>query len=172
MFLEAFPLPQEQGGTTPQTARAPIPRVARPVGRCEYHTAICAAFQLEVGRCPPLRVDSARGKVQTFLARRRPEAIPCFVRVLPFITHECTSVFELRKRSTNGIESIQFGRNQRSSRHALRAASDQLTLKTRRLVALFRNIGYLLLPKLMLRGGGTASPLRCRCKRSSWSIAR
>ena len=31
---------------------------------------------------------------------------------------------------------------------------------------------YLPLPKLMLRGGGTVSPLRCRCRRSSWSIAR
>jgi len=28
------------------------------------------------------------------------------------------------------------------------------------------------LPKLMLRGGGTVSPLPCRCSRSSWSIAR
>jgi len=28
------------------------------------------------------------------------------------------------------------------------------------------------LPKLMLRGAGTFSPLRCRCERSSWPIAR
>jgi len=31
---------------------------------------------------------------------------------------------------------------------------------------------YLLLPKLMLRGGGTFSPRRCLCRRSSSSIAR
>ena len=31
---------------------------------------------------------------------------------------------------------------------------------------------YLPLPRLMLSGGGTVSPLRCRCRRSNSSIAR
>ena len=48
MFLEAFPQPQEHGGTTP-LGRAPNLAGAPAVGRCEYHTAIRAAFQLELG---------------------------------------------------------------------------------------------------------------------------
>src|SRR5208282_1678307 len=45
-------------------------------------------------------------------------------------------------------------------------------LKTKHFLALFGKKGYLLLPRLMLRGGGTFSPRRCLCRRSSWSIAR
>src|ERR1017187_2317842 len=71
MFPEAFPLPQEQGGTTPPGLCFPLFRDAPAAGRCEYHTAISAAFQLELATGQP-RVDSAGRKVQTFLDSRQP----------------------------------------------------------------------------------------------------
>src|SRR6202007_2885852 len=45
---------------------APQPRTLRISSGCEYHTAIFAAFQLEVAGCQP-EVDSTRRKVETFL---------------------------------------------------------------------------------------------------------
>ena len=51
MFLEAFPLLQEQGGTIPLD----LDLQGRPSqwGRCQYHTAIRGAFQPKVAgkRC-------------------------------------------------------------------------------------------------------------------------
>src|ERR1700729_3199866 len=47
-----------------------------------------------------------------------------------------------------------------------------LPLKIKHFLPLFGKKTYLSLPKLLLSGGDTASPLRCRCRRSSWSIAR
>ena len=55
---------------------------------------------------------------------------------------------------------------------ALVRRSAQLALKSKNFLALFRKKVYILLPKLTLRGGGTFSPLRCRCSRSSWSMER
>ena len=39
----------------------------------------------------------------------------------------------------------------------------QVSLKTKHFLALFRKKSQRLLVKLMLSGGGTFSPLRCRC---------
>ncbi len=49
---------------------------------------------------------------------------------------------------------------------------DRQPLKLNNFLALFRKKASLLLPKLMLRGGGTFSSFRRRCKRSSWSMLR
>src|SRR5262249_42797490 len=46
MFLEAFLLPQEQGGTSHWTCTSQV-RPA-PAGRCLYDTAICKCFQPKV----------------------------------------------------------------------------------------------------------------------------
>ena len=79
MFPEAFPLPQEQGGTTPSDARPDFAGTAPPAGRCEYHTAISAAFQLELANAPTPPVDSNRGKVQTFDdSTALPDGLPGF----------------------------------------------------------------------------------------------
>src|SRR5208282_1592676 len=41
-------------------------------------------------------------------------------------------------------------------------------LKTKHFLALFGKKGHLLLPRLMLRGGGTFSPRRCLCIFQHW----
>jgi hypothetical protein len=73
MFPEAFPLPQEQGGTS-RWIDDPTPQGPRPSSRCEYHTAISAAFQLELAAIRPQairpQVDTNRRKVETFLDSR------------------------------------------------------------------------------------------------------
>jgi len=46
MFLEAFPLLQEQGGTVPLDLDLEVRPSQR--GRCLYHTAIWGAFQPKV----------------------------------------------------------------------------------------------------------------------------
>src|ERR1700680_3436059 len=63
MFPEAFPLPQEQGGQ--HRLKPSQPRRDRASDRCQYHTAIFSAFQLELdARIPGL--TAATAKVQTF----------------------------------------------------------------------------------------------------------
>jgi hypothetical protein len=68
---------------------------------------------------------------------------------------ECACVFELRKRSTNAFESISPGE---TSGVALVKGNARFGLTD------IENNGLLgfLLSKLMLGGGGTVSPLRCR----------
>jgi hypothetical protein len=82
MFSAAFPLPQEQGGTTPPP-RALFPRAAPSVGGCEYHTAIPAAFQLVLPTSASGLTEPAC-KVQTCLDLRSPRRtrgsqVYCFV---------------------------------------------------------------------------------------------
>jgi hypothetical protein len=63
MFPEAFPLPRNMGGQ-PRRLHAPISQVAPSAGRCEYHTAIFTAFQLEVANIS--RLTATAPKLQTF----------------------------------------------------------------------------------------------------------
>ena len=58
-------------GDNPAGPVLPDSQEAPAAGRCEYHTAISAAFQLELAN-GQRRVDSAGRKVQTFLDSRQP----------------------------------------------------------------------------------------------------
>jgi hypothetical protein len=46
------------------------------------------------------------------------------------------------------------------------------SIENKALLGFVSQKGYRLLPKLMLSGGGTFSPRRCLCRRSSWFMAR
>src|ERR1039457_185147 len=85
MFPEAFPLPQEQGGTIPPAARpnSTPPRSPADVSTIRRSPPL---FNWNLPRCL-LPVDSSRRKVQTFLdSTAPPNTIPRFARSLPFIT--------------------------------------------------------------------------------------
>jgi hypothetical protein len=87
-------------GGQPRRRRAPIPHGAPSAGGCLYHTAIFAAFQLEVAESG-LQVDSARSKVQTFLDSTVP---------LDYLaTREFTPLFQAWKSFNNRRADLAAG---------------------------------------------------------------
>ncbi len=97
------------------------------------------------------------------VANSSPSSTESFEQAFPLISSTSSRAAVLRGPAPLGIRQ-RFGFARPSEILMLRILKDFL--------ALFRKKAYVLLLKLMLRGGGTFSPLRCRCRRSSWSMAR
>src|SRR5690348_3270607 len=85
MFLEAFPLLQEQGGTT-------SPRATSLANRCSGQLSVQYGdpLRFSTGNLPqPIVVDSSRNEEQTFLDSRNPggyESRECLCRIFTAMT--------------------------------------------------------------------------------------